>query len=316
MVVGVARGLENNSRGLKVLKEDFLIIGFLIFFLASCNFWAGNGQTTFDLLSYGAKGDGHSDDSQAFAKAWKALCGANQSTIIPTLVVPDRYTFFLNQMRFKGPCRSNQVHIQILGNLLAPVRNSWGACSRHWLYFFGVDGMTIDGSGVINGQGHDWWGNALLFERCNELQISGLTHINGPGFHIFVAHSENISISHVNITSPEHSRNTDGIDISSSKRVNIHDSIIGTGDDCIAIKGGTQFVNISQVQCGPGHGISVGSLGENEEEEFVSDIHVWNCSFSGATGGAKIKTWPLREQICAPQLMGVKASSSTTTGLE
>lgn len=28
------------------------------------------------------------------------------------------------------------------------------------------------------------------------------------------------------------------------------------GDDCIAIKGGTQFLNVSQVTCGPGtHGI-------------------------------------------------------------
>ncbi|KAK7290466.1 hypothetical protein RIF29_04909 [Crotalaria pallida] len=194
-------------------------------------------------------------------------------------------------MRAVGRWTMVRWGVTILGNLLAPERNSWGACSKRWLHFQDVDGMTVDGFGVINGQGQHWWGNALLFERCNGLKISGLTHINGPGSHIFVVHSKNVSISHVNITSPEHSHNTDGIDISKSKHVNIHDSIIGTGDDCIALKGGTQFVNISQVHCGPGHGISVGSLGDNGKEDYASDIHVFNCSISGATGGAKIKTW-------------------------
>ncbi|CAL0333556.1 unnamed protein product [Lupinus luteus] len=182
--------------------------------------------------------------------------------------------------------------MQILGNLLAPVRDNWGACSGHWLHFKGVEGMTVDGSGVINGQGKAWWKDALLFERCNRLQLSGLTHLNGPGFHIHVVHSKNIIISNVTITAPEHSRNTDGIDITKSQQVIIRDSIIGTGDDCIAIKGGTKFLNISNIQCGPGHGISVGSIGGHKQEDYASDIHVRNCSITGATGGVKIKTWP------------------------
>ncbi|XP_019457459.1 PREDICTED: probable polygalacturonase At3g15720 isoform X2 [Lupinus angustifolius] len=279
-----------------------LIIGLLICSTITCNLWVGNGESSFDVLAYGAKGDDQSDDTQAFMKAWKALCGATQKDTIPKLVVPAGYTFFVRQIRFKGPCQSNQVHIQILGNLHAPERNEWRVCSRRWLHFLGISSMTIDGSGVINGEGKAWWKNltqgctgiptALLFERCDGLQISGLTHINGPGSHIFVVHSKDVTISHVNIKSPEHSLNTDGIDISNSVRVNIHDSIIATGDDCIAIKGGTQFLKVSQVICGPGHGISVGSLGENGQNEFAEDIHVWNCTFNGASYGARIKTWP------------------------
>ncbi|OIW21940.1 hypothetical protein TanjilG_15278 [Lupinus angustifolius] len=219
------------------------------------------------------------------------MCGSNESTTIPTLLAPDGQTYYVTQTEFKGPCKSNNVHVQILGTILAPLRVDWGACSRRWLSFTGVDGLIVDGSGVIDGQGEDWWGDALLFERCDGLQLSGLTHINGPGFHIYVVHSKNITISNVTITAPENSSNTDGIDISNSKGVTISDSIIGTGDDCIAIKGGTQFLDISNVQCGPGHGISVGSLGEDGQEEYASDIHVWNCSINGATGGVKIKTW-------------------------
>ena len=55
--------------------------------------------------------------------------------------------------------------------------------------------------------------------------------MNGPKFHIHVVHSQDVTISHVNIHSPPESHNTDGIDITSSVRVNIHDSVIGTGND-------------------------------------------------------------------------------------
>ncbi|KAE9592392.1 putative polygalacturonase [Lupinus albus] len=92
---------------------DLLIISLLIFSIASCNFWAGNGQNTFNVCSYGAKGDGHFDDSEAFGKAWEAMCGSNESTTIPTLLVPGGYTFYVSQTEFKGPCKSNQVHIQV-----------------------------------------------------------------------------------------------------------------------------------------------------------------------------------------------------------
>jgi galacturan 1,4-alpha-galacturonidase len=75
---------------------------------------------------------------------------------------------------------------------------------------------------------------ALLFERCDGLQLSGLTHINGPGMHIYVVHSQDVKISNINVTSPKDSRNTDGIDLSNSVRVNVHDSIIQSGKDiCI-----------------------------------------------------------------------------------
>ncbi|XP_042500561.1 probable polygalacturonase At3g15720 isoform X1 [Macadamia integrifolia] len=71
-----------------------------------------------------------------------------------------------------------------------------------------------------------------------------------------------------------------------------HDSHIGTGDDCVAIIGDSSFINITNVSCGPGHGISVGSLGGGGTHNTVEEIHVSDCSFSGTMNGARIKTWP------------------------
>ncbi|KAG4931271.1 hypothetical protein JHK86_048232 [Glycine max] len=268
---------------------DLFKIGILIFSTVSCNSWVGHGQR-FDVLNYGAKGNGRSDDTNAFVQAWKALCGASNGT--STLVVPAGHTFFVRQTRFRGPCQSQKLDIQIMGNLLAPTKDAWKKCSGPWLYFLDVRGMTVHGSGVINGQGRDWWGKALLFQRCDGLQISGLTHINGPGSHIFVVHSQDITISNIDIYSPLESHNTDGIDLTNSVRVNIRDSIIRTGDDCIAMKGGSKFININNVTCGPGHGISVGSIGQGGQEEFVENVNVSNCIFNGASSAARIKTWP------------------------
>ncbi|KAL5071478.1 hypothetical protein RYX36_022365, partial [Vicia faba] len=270
---------------------DLFIIIFLIISIVFCNSWVGFGEKTFNVLEYGAKGDGTSDDTHAFVKAWKDLCGANEGT--PTLEIPAAHTFLVHQNVFKGPCQSQNLHIKLDGTILAPHRKDWGPCSKKWLHFLDVHGITFDGSGVINGNGQDWWKDALIFERCDGLQLSGITHLNGPGFHLYVVHSKDVTISHININTPANSHNTDGIDLTNAIRVNIYDSTIQGGDDCIAIKGGSQFINVTQLTCGPTtHGISVGSLGGGGSEEFAENINVKNSTFNGAISAVKIKTWP------------------------
>ena len=61
----------------------------------------------------------------------------------------------------------------------------------------------------------------------------------------------------------------------------------------------TRNVVISEVMCGPGHGISVGSLGKHDGEQDVEDIVVKNCIFYGTTNGLRIKTWaaPLSQPL-------------------
>ncbi|KAF3603290.1 hypothetical protein F2Q69_00033019 [Brassica cretica] len=66
------------------------------------------------------------------------------------------------------------------------------------------------------------------------------------------------------------------------------------GDDCIAItgeRGGSSDINITRVACGPGHGISIGSLGKGDIDDTVENVIVRSCSFWGTQNGARIKTW-------------------------
>ncbi|KVH90297.1 Glycoside hydrolase, family 28, partial [Cynara cardunculus var. scolymus] len=185
----------------------------------------------------------------------------------------------------------------LVGKITAPkTLAGWKNCTskEYWIYLSSVKGLTIVGPGQFDGQGSLWWGNdeALHFHDCNGLRLKGTTHINSPKLHISINGCKDVDIRGVRILAPKDSPNTDGIDISDSTHVNIHHSNIQTGDDCVAINGGVYDVNVTRVFCGPGHGISIGSLGEHGSHDTVEKVRVENCNISGTQNGLRIKTVP------------------------
>ncbi|KAE8699380.1 putative polygalacturonase [Hibiscus syriacus] len=263
--------------------------------------WNSVRSLTVDVMDYGAVGDGVTDDSQAFEKTWEAACGSSSGSAV--FNVPKGKKFLLNPTKFQGPCKSPNLNFMMEGEIIAP--NDISYWRSHyvptWLTFEQVNGLVVNGNGLFDGQGAVWWKlvpdpcqrpTALGFSSCNNLELSGLTHINSPRNHISINLCTNVTVASLHITAPETSHNTDGIDIASSVNVQIHDCDIGTGDDCIAINSGCKYINITGVNCGPGHGISVGSLGMEGSVAEVEEIHVQHCTFSGTQNGARIKTWP------------------------
>ncbi|KAK4853376.1 hypothetical protein QYF36_008274 [Acer negundo] len=194
----------------------------------------------------------------------------------------------LQHFRFNGPCKSQNVKVQILGKIVAPasVEDCTDCKSESWLCFYDVHGLIMQGSGTIDGQGSAWW-KAMFLHSCNNFDLREFTIQNSQKLHISINNCNGGSISNIHINSPADSPNTDGIDISYSTNVHIHDSLIKCGDDCIAINGGCSNINITGVACGPGHGISVGSLGDGDKAE---EVHIRNCNFTGTQNGARIKT--------------------------
>ncbi|KAH7546789.1 hypothetical protein FEM48_Zijuj01G0238500 [Ziziphus jujuba var. spinosa] len=278
-----------------------LVIKFMVFICITLYnyFGIGHGEEIFNVLDYGAVGDGNQDDSQAFLKAWEAVCGQGESSA--TLVIPAGKTFLLQPTDFAGPCKTNSPHVQVLGKIVAPADpNAWKKCGGFWLSFLRIQNLIMDGSGEIDGQGSSWWNGeqtkcqrpiAVQFNKCNNLQLSGLTHLNPPNAHIQIFGTRSAYLTNLHINAPKDSPNTDGIKIGGSTHVQIHDSVIATGDDCIALLNGSNYINITNIACGPGHGISVGSLGGHGGYSVVEGVRVYNCSFNGTMNGARIKTF-------------------------
>ncbi|MED6194343.1 Polygalacturonase-2 [Stylosanthes scabra] len=101
----------------------------------------------------------------------------------------------------------------------------------------------------------------------------------------------NVIVSNVLVRAPGFSPNTDGIHVAQTQNIVISDSDIGTGDDCISIVSGSQNVRATDITCGPGHGISIGSLGADNSEAVVSNVVVNRATLTGTSNGVRIKTW-------------------------
>ncbi|GAB4842067.1 hypothetical protein Ancab_012027 [Ancistrocladus abbreviatus] len=343
-------------------------------------------QHSFSVINFGAIGDGVTDDSPAFAKAWTAACEATARSVI--LIIPQGKTFLLKPLTFQGPCKPPSINVQISGQIVAPDDPSafHGYPLDNWLHFLSISGLTLNGDGQIDGRGANWWklcnasfadtecnvprptvsacfpvsfslflnglriesivklmheygvmdslkseiestsehtfsviqksstsfsdsktalnrqlscerqsdyvdDQTMQIENCKKLQLHGLKFFNSPNHHIGLAGCDDAFISNLHIEAPEDSPNTDGIDIGSMTGVHIDNCVIGTGDDCIAVTNGSSNVNITRVTCGPGHGISIGSLGRGGSMAAVNNIHVRDCTFVGSSTGIRIKTW-------------------------
>ncbi|CAL4965974.1 unnamed protein product [Urochloa decumbens] len=263
--------------------------------LASASTAAAN---VFDVKNYGSKGNGVVDDTKPLMSAWKAACAAAGAV---TLVVPAG-TYYIGPVQFHGPCKASTLTFQLQGTLKAAT--DLKRFGNDWIEFGWVNGLTVAG-GVIDGQGASSWPfnkcpvrkdckvlpTSVLFVNNQNTVVKDLTSVNPKFFHIALLGSKNIRISGLKISAPSTSPNTDGIHIERSAGVSITDTHIATGDDCISIGQGNDNVEVARVQCGPGHGMSVGSLGRYAGEGDVTRVHVRDMTFTGTMNGVRIKTW-------------------------
>ncbi|XP_044467062.1 polygalacturonase-like [Mangifera indica] len=278
----------------KQMNSFILVVLLLILFFDS----SISIPMTYNVVRLGAKPDGITDSSKAFLDAWTKACGLTEAA---TIYVPEG-RFLLGKTEFEGGCKNNNITIRIDGTLVAPADYNLIGDADYWLVFHLVDGVSISG-GTLDGQGARLWtckrtgkscpmgGTTLKFMNSNNSGIYGLSLINSQMFHIVIYKCDNVNLQRVTISAPWDSPNTDGIHVGFSSNVTITNSYIGTGDDCVSIGPGTNNLWVEGVACGPGHGISIGSLGKEEDESGVRNVTVKNVNFTGTDNGVRIKTW-------------------------
>jgi polygalacturonase len=176
-----------------------------------------------------------------------------------------------------------------------------------------VSGAGVMGDGVIDGRGGEkllgkdvtWWDLAeqaraggrqqvprlIVTDAADNFTVYRITLKNSPNFHIVYNHGDGFTVWGLKIDTPKRgARNTDGVDPGAgSKNITITHSYIRTGDDNVAIKGGTGGITnmtVSHNHFYWGHGMSIGS----ETNGGVSRIRVSDLSLDGPDNGIRIKS--------------------------
>ena len=226
------------------------------------------GVRTYNIVDFGAKGDGKTLDTQAVQAAIDA-CTKDQGG---TVLVPAG-VFVIGTVEMKS---NVTLHISAQGKLLGtadgkqyhaadaiPLRGDSTLNDGNVGLIFGVgaDNVTIEGPGTIDGQGAQFRspvrgtpppsgrGGAdrpyhLLFHRCKNLRVRDLTLVESAFHSIRVIQSSYVWMDGLHI----HNRvngNNDGFHFISCEFVHVTNCDIQTQDDACALFGTCRFVTVT-----------------------------------------------------------------------
>ncbi|KAL2922471.1 Polygalacturonase [Bienertia sinuspersici] len=255
----------------------------------------------YNVVDLGAKPNSNIDSSNGLKAAWEMACA---STGRSTIFIPQGRYLIRSALKYSGKeCKSSGINFVIKGTIVAPTDFHILGNLKTWVSFEYVDGVTITG-GVFDGQGAGLWAckrsrkggcprgiSTLGFANSKNVEINGVTSLNSQLFHIVINGCKDVKVQGVRVIAPSDSPNTDGIHVQLSSGVTILNSRIATGDDCISIGSGTTSLWIEEIKCGPGHGISIGSLAKTLNEAGVQNITVKTATFTNTQNGVRIKSW-------------------------
>lgn len=170
--------------------------------------------------------------------------------------------------------------------------------------------ISITGSGTVEGNGGAWWEvfrnrreeleyprpKLISLDRCARVTIKDVTLQNSPSWTVNPIECSNITVDNVSIVNPADSPNTDGINPESCSGVRISNCSIDVGDDCIAIKAGTEDTaeripceNITITGCTMAHGHGAVVLG-SEMSGDIRNVVISNCIFKQTDRGIRMKS--------------------------
>ncbi|KAG0452672.1 hypothetical protein HPP92_025336 [Vanilla planifolia] len=252
----------------------------------------------FDITSFSLSG--HTDHTQAFLRAWAAACSSTSPASV--YVPPGRFP--IGHLHLTGPCRSTSITLHIAGTLSSSAAYPYSGGSPDWILLDGVERVSLLG-GTLDGRGSALWAckaspggrrcpagaTNLRVRKSKEVVISGLTSVNSELYHVVVEECRGVRVEGLRISAAANSPNTDGLHVEKSEGITVTTAVIGTGDDCVSVGPGTANLWLERITCGPGHGISIGSLGKRFKEAGVENVTVRWAVFKSTQNGLRIKTW-------------------------
>ena len=276
-----------------------------------------SAQTTYDVLSFGAKGDGLTDDAAAIQQAID-LCSQEGGGRV---FFPRNRTFLAGPIELKS---NVELYLEATATLKANPDESIYHLSAFgenrgegmlWLYANDAENISITGKGTIHGNGIAFMGaeledsyelkpladqtfdprpHVLTLTNVRHLTIRDVTIKEGAYWTVHLIGCNEAVIDGINLLNNLKIRNGDGIDLDHSKNVRIANCHITSGDDCICLKNRREFeqygschdiVVTNCVMSSRSCAIKIGS----ENMDSIYNVVFDNCVITGSNRGLGIQ---------------------------
>lgn len=200
------------------------------------------GQTVFNILSFGAKGDGRTNDAPAIQRAIDACTKAGGGTVL----VPAGKTFLMGSIELKSFVN---LHVEPGAELRASLDQK-DYRGQVLIEANGAQGISLTGQGAIDAQGRQfmreelphiyraksWRPRMMVLENCRNVRLRDLTLRESALWTVHLAGCTDAVLEGLTILNDLKIPNCDGIGVDASKNVRISNCHIEAGDDCIVLK--------------------------------------------------------------------------------
>ena len=229
-------------------------------YLSGSNGYAGNNASPnkngiYNIIDFGAKGDGVFLNTKAIQKAIDACAASGGGSVI----IPSgkfRSGTILLKSNVALHFEHNSVLLASIDQIDYPLqpmpkyrshKDQLGGFNA-LIYAEGQENIALTGIGTIDGQGPlhtpmpnpvagdiDGRPRNILFISCKNVRVEGLRMLNAAIWNQHYLDCEDVFIDNIYVYS-HGSRNNDGIDIDGCRRVVLSNSIIDSDDDGIVLK--------------------------------------------------------------------------------
>src|ERR1017187_5927321 len=228
---------------------------------------------TFNVLDYGAKGDGATLDTASIQRAIGAAA-ENGGTVL----IPRKHTFLIATLNLR-----DGIDFHLDGTLLISTNQS-DYSGDGVIMASNAPNLKITGSGKILGQslsfmtGYDapneWWlfkewrPKMFVLTGCTNLVVRDIMFGDAPFWGLHMLGCENVLVENVTVNNRPDVPNDDGIDPDHCRNVEIRNCHLTCGDDAIVLK----------------------STRQTNDFGACSNIHVHDCVIRTQDAGLKIGT--------------------------
>ena len=279
--------------------------------------FSASAQTVYNVLDFGAKGDGVADDAPALQKAVDKCSQDGGGRVL----LPRQRTFLCGPLELKS---NVELHLESTATLLCNPDERIYTLSAFgenrgegmmWLWAKGARNLSITGRGTIHGNGRKFMGmelsdsyelkplkdqtfdprpHVLTLIACDNLLIRDVTIMEGAYWTVHLVGCNVANIDGINLLNDLKIRNGDGIDLDHSKNVRISNCHITSGDDCICLKNRREYAeygachDIVVTNCtlaSRSCAIKIGS----ENMDNIYNVLFDNCIITGSNRGVGIQ---------------------------